>query len=577
MTIYQTLLSRGYFPKELPPAFFTLNFANYAVSTAGRAKLTAYKPVSNFTQCVEFRLALPGSEKRQLHIPHPFSFAVLAGLTAKHFSRLLRKAGRSKFSRSRPIYSASRTRALRPRVAPSSLAQERATIRAGSRFVVKADVNQFYPSLYTHAVGWAIDPKLRKKINWTNTKLVGKKFDQALMNMQGKISQGIGIGHDVSFLLGEIVLAEVDRSLSLAPDKCYRWYDDYEIACDTAEEADRVIDQLSRALQNFNLRLNWRKTRAEKLPAQSQDEWQHELASESGRRFKSANDMVEFFDAAFRLHKKQPDAPVLLYALGLLFKVSHPSEWVARVGQSCVTQALIGEPGCAQKAFALLSFWALNGVPLDHALLRRSVEQLVLRHSGIDFSSDVAWSLAFCIERQIQLGKKAAKTLSILTDDCIAIQALHAHADGLLPQGFSKIAIAKGIANEDLEGEHWLLAYEAARHGFLPGPVGIVKANPLFADFLARGVTFYRRQMPPYATILHPGGAPEWVVMAWLRRLRSSQPFAGEPLPGAVEAVRQDLKAVEAGERTLEELVAELLNVHEPAPLQFAGYEPYSF
>jgi hypothetical protein len=44
VTICQTLLSRGYFPKEFPPAFFSEQFARYATTKAGRKVLSTYKP-----------------------------------------------------------------------------------------------------------------------------------------------------------------------------------------------------------------------------------------------------------------------------------------------------------------------------------------------------------------------------------------------------------------------------------------------------------------------------------------------------------------------------------------------------
>ena len=108
MTIYRTLLTRGYFPKELPPAFFTEQFARYATTKAGRGNLASYKPLDNFTECCKFQIALPGLDRRELRIPHPFSFAKLAQLSSKNFSRLLRSASRSGFSKSRPIYATGR-------------------------------------------------------------------------------------------------------------------------------------------------------------------------------------------------------------------------------------------------------------------------------------------------------------------------------------------------------------------------------------------------------------------------------------------------------------------------------------
>lgn len=59
-TIYKTLLAKGYFPKELPPAFFSEDFATYATSKPGRALLSSYTPPDKFTEVVRYRLALPG-------------------------------------------------------------------------------------------------------------------------------------------------------------------------------------------------------------------------------------------------------------------------------------------------------------------------------------------------------------------------------------------------------------------------------------------------------------------------------------------------------------------------------------
>jgi hypothetical protein len=152
-------LTRGYFPKELPPNFYSEQFAKYATSATGRATLAAYQPVSNSTECLVHNLALPGQARRELRIVHPIAFAQLAGLVAKNFGRLLKIASGSPFAKSRPIYAANRGRAIQPMMSLSNLAKERAATRAGASFLLKTDVSQFYPSLYAHAVGWAINPK----------------------------------------------------------------------------------------------------------------------------------------------------------------------------------------------------------------------------------------------------------------------------------------------------------------------------------------------------------------------------------------------------------------------------------
>src|SRR5215510_8589706 len=99
MTIYGTILAKGYLPKELPPGFFSDDFATYASTKAGGGQLLGYKPPDNLTECVVYHLALPSVDRRTLRIPHPSSFACLVREVAKAFRRLLRKAGVSRFSR----------------------------------------------------------------------------------------------------------------------------------------------------------------------------------------------------------------------------------------------------------------------------------------------------------------------------------------------------------------------------------------------------------------------------------------------------------------------------------------------
>ena len=574
MTIYGELLARGYLPKELPPAFFSDDFSRYARTVAGRAMLKVYRPPSNFTEPVAYRLALSGQSglaTRPLAIPHPWAFASLSRVVAQNFQRLLRKAGASKFSRSRPVYAVGQHRAIRTLVKPANLSRERAYVRAGATHVLKVDISQFYPSLYTHAVGWAIDPQLRQRKNWSNTALLGKQVDQLLMNMQGKVSQGVPIGNDLSFLLAEMVLSQVDRSLKVQADRAYRWFDDYEFACGSRAEAEDILRRLNRAFDTFRLRVNPKKTRVVDLPLPVGDSWQDELRTRSKTSFSNAANMVSFFDHAFHLRSDFPDDPVLMYAMGTLFKVRPPKSDVRRVAESCITQAVLAEPGSAQKAFALLAFWELNGAAFDRPLLTETIDKLVKLHEYRGVSSDVAWALAFCIEHRVSLSKRAGKNLSRLEDDAVAVQALHASSLGLAP-GFASKAIENDLKNESCDGPHWLVLYESVRQGFIPGLASVITGNTLLSDMLAKGVAFYRTYLPRYATLVHPGGAPEWVVKAWLdaEARKRSEGIAEQAIAKMIDT---DLESVEREDKTVSDLARELIDMLTEHPV--LGWEMY--
>jgi len=293
--------------------------------------------------------------------------------------------------------------------------------------------------------------------------------------------------------------------------------------------------------------------------------------------------MAQYFDRAFSLHQSFPDASVLQYALGILFKLRCPIPSTGRIALSTVTQTLLAEPGAAQKAFSLLTFWKLNGFVLDIDLLARTVERMISRHEMAGVSSDISWALAFCIENKISLGSRASKILSTCEDDWVAVQALHAHSLGLLPKGFSTSKLARLLKTVDLEGEHWLLGYEAFRQGFLTDSGSAVKANLLFSSLLKAKITFYRTKLPVYASVIHPGGAPEWAVTSWIKFLRlkkatgvGAKELTTGPFP-VLELMRQDLKRVPQKETSIDDAIADLLDVSEPksATRLIAGTEPY--
>ncbi|MHB8879733.1 MAG: RNA-directed DNA polymerase [Myxococcaceae bacterium] len=568
MTIYSVLLSRGYFPKELPPAFSTEEFARYATTNAGRRLLRAYQPPGNYTECVEYYLALSGAHRRVLSIPHPFSYAALAALVAKNFKRLLARAGASKFARSRPVYVADGARAFRPLTSPANTFREKAATRAAARVLLKADVSQFYPSLYTHAVGWAVDPKLRLRANWRNNGLLGKQLDQALMDCQGKRSQGLPVGPDISTLLAEIVLSQVDRELGVAASAAFRWVDDYEFGCSSTQEAERLLAQLERSLKRFNLRLNHTKTRIVESPVAVHDEWQLALQVASKGLKGSATELVRFFDLAFGRRLANPDSPVLNYACGSLFGIPRPrDDHGANVAQSCLSQVLLAEPGAAQKVFALLSFWTLNGMKLDEELVTRTVREMIVSEQHRGLSSDVAWALAFCLRHSVPLDRKTGLSLSESQDDCSWTLALDLRARNLATS--LKVGpLDRLLRNADLDGEHWLLAYESARRG-VPSVRARVQGHALFGPMLAADVAFYRNALPAYAEVVHVGGAPEWIVKNWLK----SKTF--EPSQKVALMVSKDVEGEKQHPITGSELLANLISRLAATKGRDEGGAPY--
>jgi hypothetical protein len=131
-----------------------------------------------------------------------------------------------------------------------------------------------------------------------------------------------------------------------------------------------------------------------------------------------------------------------------------------------------------------------------------------------------------------------------------------------------------------MDGEHWLLGYESVRQGFLQVSAAAVGANALFADLLRRRVTFYRTRMPLYASIIHTGGAPDWILARWMDILQGRrEPKRGEPsreIP-ALNLIDRDLDRLARRDVPRDDAVNDLLDVFEDEEFvaMMAGEETY--
>jgi hypothetical protein len=268
-----SLLQRGYFPRELPPPFTTEQFGTFVAVPQQRAKLAAH---NQWTRCVSHNLARPGSLRRPLKLPNPVHHLPLTEEIEKQWATLISHLRSAKLSLSTPMVR--RTvldRAIVPRLSPRVLSRVRARRFVGSRYFLRTDINQFYGSIYTHCIPWALHGKAFAKANIGKT--VGDNIDRCLRNQQDGQTVGIPIGPDTSLIVAEVVLASVDAALAPRKLRGLRYVDDYEIGFATLAEAEATLTELQGLLAEFELSLNPRKTGIFEGPVSLEEGWVIEL------------------------------------------------------------------------------------------------------------------------------------------------------------------------------------------------------------------------------------------------------------------------------------------------------------
>ena len=191
----------------------------------------------------------------------------------------------------------------------------------GKRYKVKADISNCFPSIYTHAIPWAIFGKNQAKEE-KNTKNFANKLDETTRQLNNNESIGILIGPHSSNLISEIILVAIDSELKKY--SYVRNIDDYTCYTESREEAEQFILNLSQCLKKFNLSLNHKKTQILELPLPFEEDWLRQLKTfrmDTYNRAIKYPSVVAFLDTAVKLMQENNDkASILNYAIKILHK-----------------------------------------------------------------------------------------------------------------------------------------------------------------------------------------------------------------------------------------------------------------
>ena len=150
------------------------------------------------------------------------------------------------------------------------------------KYILKTDIKNFYPSIYTHSIAWALHTKelIRKKGNRADyANFLGLKLDRLFQSANDGCTNGIAIGPAISDLISEIILSSVDTASSKIIDSKnidflgVRFKDDYRFLCQSKQDANFIIKTLQKQLALFNLTLNESKSQIDELPEGLFREW----------------------------------------------------------------------------------------------------------------------------------------------------------------------------------------------------------------------------------------------------------------------------------------------------------------
>jgi hypothetical protein len=269
-------LEYGYFPENniLPPTFITKDFS--------LQNIPYNKNVSDLTRRQLVNISYPKSllTSRQFAIQHPWNYHDIVFYIKEKWDDILDNLYHENlriYSYSLPIPvtkddsgNLSKLRAGRLIYEWIQMAENDLVSDAVSyKILAKTDIANFYSSIYTHSVAWAIEGREEAFADKQFT-LTGNKIDRVIQYANDGRTNGIPVGSALSDLIAEILLSDIDRRVSVSlQDKNFiavRFRDDYRILCQDKNDAKDILRELSDQLSRINLTLNEEKTQITKLP-----------------------------------------------------------------------------------------------------------------------------------------------------------------------------------------------------------------------------------------------------------------------------------------------------------------------
>lgn len=323
-SLVEGLLGYGLFGDKLPPIFTSEAFCTYIRSLPNPGS-------KGSRDWIRYRYIRNVGSFREFGIPDPFAYAHLVFHLGANWDNL--KQYFWNVTKTHP-YRASRI-SIRKIAGKKQLfemnyknalfdAEPLPAIAVGKRYRVRCDISRCFPSIYTHALEWALAgkdiAKKRKKGRAKKRSWEGL-VDFYAQNTTNGETHGLLIGPHASNLLADIILVKIDDELFKSRYDFIRHIDDFECYTDSFERAESFPIELEKCLAKYGLSINQKKTSICTLPDMQRD-WTKQLSDYPVEGEKIKASVVEgFLNLAQACMKESGnDAAVLNYALKKLRK-----------------------------------------------------------------------------------------------------------------------------------------------------------------------------------------------------------------------------------------------------------------
>ena len=226
--ILKKLLCFGLFPEKLSWVLSSKMFGQKVLANPFPSSINTNE---GFYYC-NYNQTRESNGLRRLGIPNPFPYYLISFKLAEFWEEIEMVIGelqeennRSKI-RPKPNNIGNRLVSMRSYNKDFVEQDYKIDLTIGSKFIVKTDISNYYPSIYTHTIPWAlVGRNIAKSTKDEKVTLWYHQIDRLCQLNQDKETKGIPIGPDTSAILSEIITSSIDKELLRY--KYIRYIDDY--------------------------------------------------------------------------------------------------------------------------------------------------------------------------------------------------------------------------------------------------------------------------------------------------------------------------------------------------------------
>lgn len=500
-------LIAGLFPIQLPPCFSTTSYQNFVTNNLQWINNNKEDFQKNICKLETYTYPKSSFYRRTTHIANPISYLYLSLALTENWDLINAHFNKSDFSISSIMEPNESSKRLK-RAPASEFDQAKITLSSGYPFALISDISNFYQSIYTHSIPWALYTKEVAKNNRRHYSPPGNLIDTLVRNGQDSQTLGIPIGPDTFEIISEIIGTAIDSKLKESISgqwTGFRYVDDFYCFFNTYEEAECALASLIKILSEFELQINHIKTKIVSTKAIINDSWPLHI-KQMATKFKVKHfspwnpvgedklDKIQnlyihnFFEELFKLDEKYKNEGIVVYGLKQL------SRYRIRKNNWTVLESYLFKCGYSfPRSIQLVARFIITYnqyFSIDKEATKRFCENIIRKHSNNNHHYEVAWALWLAMVLKLDISPELKQGILDMSSSVCKLLLLKVYKNNITND--DKNYFAQFLQKEELCGSNWLIAYEYERILMpLEERSDFIKQSIFFDKLASEGISFY--------------------------------------------------------------------------------------